>query len=306
MFIRLVSFFILFSSLVQAEFNTTALDKYHADLCQILVESSERIDNYFIDTNISEERSQTKAELKTSFALETKQSSEYAMRLRLRLNLPKIQKKLRIIFEDEESDDLVNDGTSLNSNHKVKNENYFLRLEYFDYMVRNHNLSGGAGVRVRKSNLHPYFNIKARYVIEESEDRSSLVTNRFRVYIDGDIEDIISFNMLRHFDDTIYVLFRNNFAYRSWESEKVIINGLSATKVLGEKREVTLGVMLRSELHHYSLHISYPQLYGVYRDQLYKHWLYYELNPSLLWRDENSYDISARFMVNIGAIFETN
>lgn len=305
MIVRIFSSLLFFSFAVNADFNLTQLDRYHATVCQALVNSSNSIDNYFIDTN-GTESSKTEAEVKTSFALETERQSEYAMRLRLRLNLPKIQKRLRLVFEDEASDDPLYDGTTLSNEHDLQNINYFLRLEYFDEMIRNYRISSGVGVRFRKSSIHPYLNLKVRYVIDESKNRSSLVTNRFRLFVDGDIENILTYNWVEHFRDNIYVLFHNVHRYESWEQDRRFVNSLSATKVLGDRQEVTLGIALNNLYNNKEIKIVYPQLYSVYRDKLYKEWVYYELNPSILWREENDYRTSVRFMVNIGTVFKTH
>ncbi len=75
-------FFILITLSLNAEFNAVVLDKYREDLTQILIDTTNSIDDYFIDTNISK-KNKTEAEIKTSFAMETGQKSEYAMRVKL-------------------------------------------------------------------------------------------------------------------------------------------------------------------------------------------------------------------------------
>ena len=305
MLVPIFTFLVLSSLLLMSEFKLETLDKYHNDICKVLVDSSNSIDNYFIDTN-GTESSKTSAEIKSSFALETKRSSEYDMRLRLRFNLPKIQKKLRLVLEDKDTDDPLYDGTTLDSDHRLKSDNYFLRLEYFDHLIRNYHISSGVGVRFRRSNLHPYLNLKMRYIIDDSKERGSFIANRFRLYIDGDIENVFTYNFLERFWDDIYVLFHNVHRYQSWKKDRTFVNTLSMTKVYTKQQEVSLGVALNTLYNSNVIKVLYPQLYGVYRDSLYKNWIYYELNPSLLWREENDYRISARFMVNIGVIFNAD
>jgi|GEM_PF-1628824 len=286
-----------------AEFNTTALDKYHDDLCYWLVDTSNSIDNYLIESN-STTSSDTFAELKTSFAIENTRASEYAIRLRLRLNLPKFQKKLRVVFEDEASDDALYDGTVLNSDYHLEDKNYFLRLEYFNYMVKQLNITSGGGIRFRKSSLHPYLNVKAKYKLFSSEREKLMMANRFRYYINGDIEDILSLNRLYTLNETLYYRFKNTLRYRDWESSKKIVNSVSLLKVLGTGVQASLGLALMSEWEDRSIEARYYQLYGTYRNLLYKDWIYYEFSPALLRREENNFNNSYRFMVNIGMIFK--
>ncbi len=300
MFRYLFLYFILLLSILKADFNTTLLDEYYNSLCQILVDSSNSVDDYFIDAN-STEQSKTEAELKTSFAIESGRKSEYAMRLRVRLSLPKIQKKLRLIFEDEDSDDIFYDGTSLNNQYKMEKKNYFLRLDFFNEVIKKVDLTSGIGVKFRKLTLYPYFNLKARYILE---DKNAVASNRFRLYSNGDFEDTLNLNKMQYFSSSVYLFYRNFFRYRSWTYNSSIVNSIYATKILSDKKELSLGVSLTSELDVLKSYIRYEQLYIAYRDLLYKNWVYYELSPSILWREENGYERSYRFMFNIGVKFK--
>lgn len=114
---RLMVLVLLFlSTSLYADENLTLLDEYRDSLCDILVDTSNSIDSYFVDDN-STESSTTRAELIHSFAMENRQSFEKDIRLRLRLNLPKIQKNLRLVFEDETEDNTLYDSTKLTNQH---------------------------------------------------------------------------------------------------------------------------------------------------------------------------------------------
>jgi hypothetical protein len=293
---------ILSSLLFSIDLNTTLIDKYYDTLCQVLVDSSNSIDDYFIesDTNITENK--TEAELKTYFAIENGQNAEYAMRLRLRIDLPKIKDKLRLILEDEDSDNIFNDGTELDNQLKIENKYYFLRLDYFRYIKEKLNITSGIGVRFKMSSiLYPYINIKARYMIKEY---NAVVSNRFRIYSDKKVENTLSLNKMEYFDDNAYILFRNFIKYRNNTDITPIVNSLSITKIISEKQKATIGASLSSEFVNLRSYIRYPQIYISYRDKLYKDWAYYEITPSILWREENNYDKSYRFMFSIGANFK--
>ena len=288
-----------------AEFNATLLDEYHDEVCFWLVDTSNDIDAYFIDSNESVS-STTYAELKFSSAVETSRASEHEVRLRLRLNLPKLQKKFRLIFEDEDSDDLSYDGTVLNDNYSIKNRNYFLRIEYLNYVRKKFHLTAGPGIRFRKSTLHPYLNFKTKYYVEEGEVYQSLFFDRLRFYINGDVENTFGFDRFHRYNKKTYTLFHNTIGYKSWEENKKIVNSFSLLYHLAKDRELAIGTSVINQWDNRNINLDYVQLYSLYRDKLYKNWIYYELNPSLLWREENNYDMSARFMINIGMRFESH
>ena len=149
--------------------------------------------------------------------------------------------------------------------------------------------------------MYPYFNLKARYILE---DKNAVASNRFRLYSNGDFEDTLNLNKMQYFSSSVYLFYRNFFRYRSWTYNTSIVNSISATKILSNKKEFSLGVSLTSELEILKSYIRYEQLYIAYRDLLYKNWVYYELSPSILWREENDYERSYRFMFNIGVKFK--
>jgi hypothetical protein len=297
-----IFYILLISNICYAEFNTTELDRYHDDLCNWLVDTSNGIDNYFIEEN-GTATSKTYAELKTSFAFETKRSSEYAIRLRLRLNLPKIQKKLRIVFEDSDSDDDFYDATQLDNDRYLDNKNYYLRLEYFNYIWKKLNFSASGGVRLRKLTVHPYLNLKVKYNVESLDKNERVISNRFRYYINEDIEDVVSYNIFYPIEESIYCTVRHSFRYRNWQEYQQIVNSASCVKNIEKNRYISIGASMLSKLEDDVLNLQYPKIYWTYRGKLYKEWIYYELIPSILWRKENDYHESYRFMVNIGTIF---
>lgn len=293
----------LFFNISYAEFNITDLDKYHDELSHWLVSTSNYIDDYLIESN-STKSSKTYAELKTSFAIENRQNIEYAIRLKLRLDLPKIKKELRIVFEDDTSDDSLYDSTTLDSDYHLEERSYFVRLEYFRYIKEYLSLSSGGGVRFRKSSLHPYINFKIKYKIKDETTKKIIMKNRFRYYINEDIENILSFTRDYTLSESLSYTFSNTLRYRNWEDYKKIINKAYFFKKLKDEEWVRVGASLNSRWMDTSIRANYYQLYGSYRNLLYKNWIYYELTPSILRREDNNFNNSYRFMVNFGAIFK--
>ena len=287
---------------VNAEFHSKRVDKYHNKISHWLVNSSNSIDTYFTDSN-STESSKTFAELKTSFATENTQNFDYGVRLKLRLDLPKIEKELRLIFEDADSDDQLYDGTVLNNNYHLEEKEYYLRLDYLKFIKKKLHLRAGAGIRFRKSSLHPYLNIKSKYYQQNTPKSKVIVSNRFRVYIDGDYENIFATYRFLQLDEALYFTFTNTFRYRSWDEVQKIATNLTFIKSLSNDRQASVGLSFINDLNNWSIHSKYYQLHASYRAKLYRDWMYYEVSPSILRRRENDFDPTFRFMVSIGMKF---
>lgn len=302
--IRIFIFMVLFSK-VYAKSNMEVLEAYHAELCNILVNTSNSIDDYFIEDNLSNlKKNTTYAEFSTSVAIETEQAFEKDVRLRLRLKLPKIQKKLRIIFEDDNRNNSLYDRTTLN-NEKLIDKSYYLRLEYLRLVKKKFNLALGVGLRVRQGNLVPYLNFRSRYDIFTDERFKSKFYNRFRYYSDGEIEDIFEFNNIYTFDNSVYAILENKLSYSNQDSYEIAYHDLSLIKQLSDKKQLSVGVGIRSDLvnfKHYD--VEYYHIHTLYHHLFYKNWLYYQVAPSTLWRESNHFKISYRLMLNFGILFK--
>ena len=301
---RYLFIYILSFSLLYADLNMTDIDEYHDNFAEWLVNTSDVIDSYFIESN-STTHSKTHAELKASYAFENSQKSKYALQLKVSINLPRLQDRLRIVFEDATSDDELYDGTRLNNNYEhLENQSYSFRLEYFDYIIKQFRVVMGVGTRFKKSSLQPYLNMKVKYKIEDSSEHKERLFNRFRYYSNGDIENTTLLKSLYILNDNFFFSLRNSFRYRNWTSKRDIVNSASFVRLLRKKEQVSIGLSVISKQDKSNIYVDYYQLYHSYRNLLYKDWVYYEIIPSILKRRENNYYDSYRFMFNIGVVFD--
>ena len=301
---RLVFLALVFlSTSLYADENITLLDEYHDDLCNILVDTSNSIDSYFVDDN-STESSSTRAELINSFAMENRQSFEKDIRLRLRLSLPKIQKNLRLIFEDESNDDTLYDSTKLTNQH-LDDKKYYLSLEYFKFVKKKLNMAVAAGVRIRHSNLVPYLNLRSHYDVYQKNSINSELYNRLRYYSDGEVENAFEFNNKYTVDDAVDFFWRNQLSYSNKEEFQTLINDVSWMKTINYKEQVGIGFGVVSQLKNFkNLNVDYAHIHGLFHHIFYKNWIYYQIAPSLLWRKSNDFKISYRYMMNFGVLFD--
>jgi len=299
-------FFLIFLfTLLAAQEDMNLLDKYHDGLCAILVNTSNSIDDFFIHDDNGSLSSRTHAELLTSFAQETYADMEKDIRFRLRLDLPKIQKNLRLVFEDESSDDLLYDSTTLNS-QKLKDKPYYLRLDYFSYIKNTFNTRIGGGVRFRSGHLVPYLNIHSKYELYNKNNHKSQLLNRFRYYSDGEIENSFKFDSLYTLDDAWYLTLDNNLYYSSDNAFEILSDDLSLVYLLSEKKQLNLGLGISSDIEKFqSFNVEYYYLHSSFYHLFYKDWVYYELSPSILKRRVNGFKPSYRFLVNLGVYFRS-
>jgi len=302
---RIIVLVLLFLSSLSAEYNMTVLDKYHDNLCHILVDTSNRIDNYFVEDNCTES-STTRAEIINSFAIENRLGLEKDLRLRLRLSLPKIQKNLRLVFEDETNDNSLYNSTKLTNQH-IDEKRYYLRLEYLKFVKESLNIAFAGGVRIRNSHLIPYANVRSSYDLYKKKKVESKLYNRLRFYTDGEVEDIFEFNTKYDVSDSVDFYWRNQLSYSNSEEFQTLINDVTWIKNLNDKEEVGAGLGLVSNLTNFKTSdTDYIHLHVMFHHTFYKDWIYYQVAPSVLWRANNDFKTSYRYMMNFGFLFNTD
>ena len=299
---QIIFLLFLFPLLLFAENNESWFDDYHDQLCKVLISTSHSIDDYFIEGNRSV-ISSTRAELISSMAMENGQPLEKNIRVRLRLNLPKIQKHLRLILEDEESDNILYNGTTL-TDERLQDKRYYLRLEYFKWMKEQFNIVFAGGVRIRKGNLVPYANVRSEYDFYDKSDFKSSLSNRFRYYTDGEVENTAEFNSIYSLTDSIYSALTNQLRYDNRDGFETMVNDISIGENVSEKKQVNVGMGVVSFLQNFkNPSVDYYHVHAFYHHVFYKNWVYYDLAPSVLWRRINDFQISYRVMMNFGIKF---
>ena len=292
---------LLFSLLLNADNSNTFIDKYHNVLCQALIDSSNKIDNYFIEDNETI-HNKTRAHFSTYMAKETYSGREKDIRFRLRLDLPKIKKHLRLIVEDEDSDNLLNDNTRLND-ERVQEKQYHLRFEYFKFLTDKFKAKPGGGVRIRSNHLVPYFNYDMSYDFIKTDKMESRLANRFRFYTDGELEDTFEFNSLYNFNETFYAVFRNAIRY----DESPIQTSFSTIAFFtsfAKNKYINWGIGSTNVFENFNhREVDNFQLYSSWYHIFYKDWAYYEVSPSILKRTSNDYKTSYRLLLSFGIYF---
>ncbi len=284
------------------------IDEYRNKFSSILVNTMSRIDNFFVDSNETSHNN-THAELSTSIAKESRLDLEEDIRFRVRVNLPKIQKHLKLYIEDEDSDNILYNETQLEKDKlqdNLQNKRYYVRLEFLKFDIKGftNNLSGG--IRIRSNTLVPYANYHSNYKIYEDKKFKSDISNNFRLYTDGGLEDYLSLNTIYSFNDALKGVWQNTLRYNETHTE-TFYSDYSFLYKIDEKKQITMGFGMtdlvknfgRSKIDNFNLHSSFFHTF-------HKNWMYYELSTYVLKRESNDYKNSYRVFLNFGIYFNTD
>ena len=298
-----ITFILLFTFYLNAD-NTFFFDDYRNKLSQILIDTSNAIDCFFVENNDTVS-STTHAEFSTSIAKETYLGLEKDVRFKIRVDLPKIQKSLKLIIEDEHTDDVLYDETRL-QNDAIKDKRYYVRLEFLTTKFKNFESKLSSGIRIRSKHLVPYINHYANYKIYESDKLKSNFSNHFRFYTDGELEDYLDLSTVYKYNEDLSGVWRNTLRYNESHFQTFFMD-YSFLHKFNSKRQLTVGIgatdiiknFKDSKFDNFNLHSSFFHIF-------HKDWMYYEVAPSILKRDLNGYKTSYRLFLNFGIYFNAD
>ena len=280
------------------------IDEYRDKLSRVLVDTMNGIDNFFVDSNESMHNN-THAEFSTSIAKETYLNLEKDISFRVRVDVPKIKKHIKLFLEDENSDDVLYNETRLQKD-TIQNKRYYARLEFLKFDIKGFTSKFSGGVRIRSNTLVPYGNHHSNYKIYEDKKLKSNISNNFRLYSDGELEDYLDLSTLYSVNDALTGIWRNTLRYDETPFQ-IFYSDYSFLYKIDEKKQITMGLGAtdivenfgQSTIDNVNLHSSFFHIF-------HKNWMYYELSAYVLKRESNDYKNSYRVFLNFGINFNTD
>lgn len=276
--------------------NNTRIDRWHSWVCTNLVESARRIDHFFSNDIVREEENDTR--LRVSFGPEFRDRGESVMRQRvsLRLHLPQIEERLSFFVEDI-ADDVFDVMMGEGDDDRARSG---LQLLLREKKHMRTDLSGS--VRFSSGELDPYVRLRMRWSLP------------FEAWL---------------IEPTQFIFWRRLVGYGS-RSRLDTIRPLTECQILRLRTQVTWteyipGVDWRAEPGYFfkfmngngfSLsasvdgkaheEVSRAEVYRtrfVWRQLVYRDWLYIETGPDVRWRrvDDFRSDPGYTIMLEINA-----
>lgn len=236
--------------------------------------------------------------LETYYDYKESKDNDLGINLRVKLRLPQLKERLKLVFENE--DDKVGQNYE-DSNEKVayKDDSFSLALEY-DKFKQYYNLNFKSGAKL-KSN--PYIFINAK--VSKKYDLNS--TWNF------DMEEKIELNTRNSLENTTSLYFTNKISNRLtfvqfnqyyWDldhEDNNTHNSLRLAQKLSQKNSFNYVTSVASNDDNTHFQTKLYNAYIAYKHYIRK-WLYYDLVPGLYWEREDNFETQYAFRFNIGII----
>lgn len=259
---------------------------------------AEWIDNFFGDASTEEEAPYSTLRLRIEQDWDERDKFDTDVRLRGKVYLPKLNRRLSLLFSDDDGetgqDDLLTDERNSPDDVALQytaRERKYYRLD-FKVGIRS---SGDPKTSVRYKYERPFLD---HYIGRFSQDVRYRGGEGFGSRTRFDLDRII--------DETHLLRWFNKADWEEEESGVSWDTGVSYTKRLSHKRAVSYYISAGGETQPYGITNSYGL--GVrYRQNVLRPWLFAEVQPSYRWQKDNDIrdrEGRAAIFLRLEAVFE--
>lgn len=275
------------------------LDEFHDNFGSWLEEKAVWFDSFFDEDNYIEETNETNAKASLSVGYSRKDDIEFSPRFRLRLRLPHLENKARLIISASDDNGLSDDSTSLIGGVRDNNDRddltagiqYFLRQSVNDHL----SLSGGASFD------YLYAGVRARYSLDYGEWRNRF-TNNLRYYTDDGWENKASIEMDHPLTEKL--MFRGILRADWYEDQ----NGLDHSIHSRVYQFLDVHHSLRYDVGFYfktrsNYYMEDARFQVTHRQRFGRDWLALEISPFLTFPAENDREVNPGLFFKFEAEF---
>jgi hypothetical protein len=261
-------------------------DRYHASLERDLYGTTAWFDRFFGEELLSQaDNTYSSAQLTTDFRWDDRDGFEYRVRARLRIRLPLLKGRLRLLISGENQgdpnattpEDPGNPGLSqLATDGRASTE-----LAYDLLRTRNTILFAGVGVRIRTD---PTAFTRVRLV--HARELGHQVIGRFAVTPYWDARDGFGetneINFERPLGPATMMYWINTTDMNESRDGLGLATDLSVRRLLSPQSAVTVGAGVTGRTRPSTVAENY-RVYTRYRRNFLRSWLYYEIEPDINW-----------------------
>jgi len=269
-----------------------ALDDRQENVSTRLISAAEWIDSFFDDGRYYEEENKTRATLSLEFGYTKNDDFEINPRLSVRLQLPKISKKLNLLIKGADDEEYDTDGNPRPPGDTSTDRSQLeAALQYFLIDTENSNLSTSFG----GSYDYLYGGLRYRY-LQEFGKWQGRFTDRLRWYTDEGWENRADVDFERRFSDVW--MFRSITTGTWYESDDGIPHSqiFRVFQVLSREKALLYetGAYFDTDPN-YSM-VDF-QIKLRYRQRFYRDWLAFEIAPQISFPEDHDRD------ANLGIFF---
>lgn len=276
-----------------------AIQSFHGGLSTVVEHTARRIDAFFADDRIYTDSTESYARLSLQNSWESGEDTRSEARVRVRFDLPGTRERLRVFVEGGNPDDVTGEGSGSIPNALDDND-YNIGLEGQIRGTGRWDLRPGVGVKAAGP-ADPFIRLRA---IRYAAPGAWLM--RFEAgaaeYLDDGTEFQTRLDFDRPMDPDWLVRSASRVRYLDSKDRIEARQQFTLFRELNERVGLAWDLGLDADDDPaWDVDRYFTQIRGRFR--AYEKWLFVELRPELLFREEDDYDASFRFSLRVDLVF---
>ncbi len=276
------------------------IDEYYKDTLSFLTDTIRSIDVLLSDNNVSLKQ---KFSIRTSVdtIMESREPIRFRFNFRANLSLPRTQKRLNLFLQEFRKSDNIEDETQNSINRSIQDRSFLIGLQY----LTRHNLTYRLGVRFRGISPDPFIMAGWENTTYFNNNLWIYYGDRAYYYIDRHLDNRLFASLQSRLDNRSLFTLNNSYRYQEYIKEHQFTHALTWFRSIDRYKFFSPTIMLyatQSPDHGYRISNYYIGI--TYHDRFYRDWLFYEIEPGLIWRDEYNFKLGFRCLLRVGVTFE--
>ena len=279
------------------------LNTPHSAISESVEVIAKYMDVFFADEKIYQESTKSYAVLSAYSITDENSETQYAGDLRIKLDLPKTKKKLKLVIESDTDQELQSGFEHVTGDTPKKaatESSYYAALQRALKKQGEWKLYSSLGIKLRTP-LDPFIRIRAKRHISFDEWNLNFTQSFFWFQSLG-----AGTSSLLEFDRTFYdnLLFRSatTAIWRNQTDDFELSQSFSLFHEISDRRAISYTIA--------SFGTSEPTVHATsylfnirYRQRIHKDWLYAELRPEIVYERENDFHPEPSLIFQIDMVF---
>lgn len=273
------------------------LDDMHKSISESVIDTAQWLDDFFVNKNAQEDKNALgEVRLRLGWEPRSRDLNEFEAKLKVRVKLPNLRNKVDLILSDYEDDrdDKVSAGR----------ENALNREDRFSLALRfKPRPDSGISHRIGTGRRFQYF-VKSRYqkqlAVSSSTDLrydvAAYYYNRDKLGAD------VGFTVDYAFEARSVLRFRNRFYYRDKSIDWLWQHSVQHLKQFDDTTAMVGGFYIEG-LSRPNYHLTEYLLSLKLRKNYLREWLFFDVEPFILWRRDESFSASYGLALRVEGYF---
>ncbi|MFQ5543490.1 MAG: hypothetical protein ACE5FY_03955 [Nitrospiria bacterium] len=281
-----------------------AADKTHSFLSRHIVSNSDKLDAFFGDERMDVETNRTKVRLNLVSLVDDEGKYQFKPNVAVSLILPRTKKRFKLVVEDVQDTLSDNDESGIQGEDRLV-ESVFdttlsTALRYIFIDTKKFNIQFDLGVKARTP-IDPFTRLRIRrsYFLKKWESR---FIYSLKWPFSKKWEAVTSVAFDRPISEQFLFRFNNVAAWQRIESEVSFSHDFSLFHKLPDHKALVYFTGMKW-VDEPSLHATSYQLGVTYRQRLFRHWCFFQIQPLVTYPKDKNFEFTPTVTFKIEFIF---